>query len=286
MFYGLLLLYTGFNFISQVQITDKETTDMLMAITAISMALSPVFMLINEKVLLPKFGVRKETKQDADEIDEQHKVIIAGFSHFGSTVGRFLRANGVEATILDNNTDTVDLLRKMGFKVFYGDATRADLLESAGAAEAKILISAIDSPETTMQLVETVKKHFPDLELMIRSKNRFDAYELMDIGVNDVYRENLDTSIRLGKDVLIKLGHRAYSAHRSAQNFMKYDEAAMKELAAQRHDLKQYISGVREQIALQEELLRKDLQHNPSESDHDWDSELLRNSITGKQKNS
>ncbi len=275
-----------FSFISQVQITDKETTDMLMAITAISMALSPVFMLINEKVLLPKFGVRKETKQDADEIDEQHKVIIAGFSHFGSTVGRFLRANGVEATILDNNTDTVDLLRKMGFKVFYGDATRADLLESAGAAEAKILISAIDSPETTMQLVETVKKHFPDLELMIRSKNRFDAYELMDIGVNDVYRENLDTSIRLGKDVLIKLGHRAYSAHRSAQNFMKYDEAAMKELAAQRHDLKQYISGVREQIALQEELLRKDLQHNPSESDHDWDSELLRNSITGKQKNS
>ncbi|NUN09020.1 MAG: cation:proton antiporter [Ignavibacteriaceae bacterium] len=271
-----------FSFISQLRITGQETTDMLMAITAISMAVSPVLMLINEKFLLVKFGVSKKPEQDADKIDEQHKVIIAGFSHFGSTIGRFLRANGVEATILDNNTDTVDLLRRMGFKVFYGDATRPDLLESAGAAEAKILISAVDSPETAIQISETVKKHFPRLQLLVRSKNRFDAYELMDIGITDIYRENLDTSIRLGRDVLVKLGFRSYSVHRAAQNFLRYDEEAMKDLAAQRHNMKEYISGVREKIGLQEALLRRDLDYNPSETDHAWDSDHLRQAITGK----
>lgn len=275
-----------FSFISQLRITAQETTDMLMAITAISMAVSPVLMLVNEKILLVKFGVSKEPRQDADKIDEQHKVIIAGFSHFGSTIGRFLRASGVEATILDNNTDTVDLLRKMGFKVFYGDATRVDLLESAGAAEAKILISAVDSPETAIQIAETVKKHFPNLQLLVRAKNRFDAYELMDIGITDIYRENLDTSIRLGRDVLVKLGFRSYSVHRAAQNFLRYDEEAMKDLAAQRHNMKEYISGVREKIGMQEELLRRDLQYNPSETDHAWDSEHLRNAVTGKKPDS
>jgi len=186
-----------------------------------------------------------------------------------------LRANGISATILDNDSDRVDLLRKMGFKVFYGDATRIDILKSAGADQAKVLIAAIDSPETNYDLVEKTKKLFPHLTIMVRAKSRLDAYELLDMGVKDIYRESLDTSVRLGIDVLVKLGVRKYSATRAGQNFIKYDEAAMPDLARHRHNQDTYIFNTREQIQLQEQLLTNDRELNPTLNDHAWDSEAM-----------
>jgi CPA2 family monovalent cation:H+ antiporter-2 len=167
----------------------------------------------------------------------------------------------------------------MGFNVFYGDATRAELLESAGAREASILISAIDTPETNLELVKTVQKHFPNLQLMIRSKNRFDAYELMNLDVQHIYREHLDTSVRMGEDVLKKLGFRAYTVHRAAQHFIGYDEAAMHKLYKLRHDTKQYISETKKQIEMQEELLNNDFAQKPTLNDHAWDSDEIKQSI-------
>jgi len=187
-----------------------------------------------------------------------------------------LRANGMNATILDHDADRVDLLRRLGFKVFYGDATRVDLLESAGAAEAKILVSAIDSPEINLELVETVQKHFPHLQLMIRAKNRFDAYELLNLNVANIYREHLDTSVRMGVDILKKLGFRSYTLHRAAQNFILYDEAAMRELYLVRHDTNQYISASRKQIEMQEELLNNDFIKSPDMNDNAWDSDEMK----------
>ena len=128
-----------FAFMGTLGILSGTWLDILMAATALSMAVTPVLMLINERLILPQFGTKRSDDQPADKIDVSNSVIIAGFSTFGSTVGRFLRANGVDATILDNNSDQVELLRKMGFRVFYGDATRIDILHSAGAAEAAIL---------------------------------------------------------------------------------------------------------------------------------------------------
>lgn len=268
--------FVTFSFASQLQILDKPTTEMLMAITAISMTITPLLILLNEKLILPRVGTLEKEDKDADEVNEKNGVIIAGFSHFGSTIGRFLRANGIQATILDNDSDRVDLLRKMGFKVYYGDATRVDLLESAGAHEAKILISAIDSPETNYLLVETIKKHFPNLEMMVRAKNRADAYELMELDVNNIYREHLDSSVRLGKDVLVKLGFRAHTVNRLAQNFIKYDEAALKELVKVKHDQKEYISSVRRTIEMQEALLSSELNKKFALNDHAWDSEVMK----------
>jgi CPA2 family monovalent cation:H+ antiporter-2 len=171
----------------------------------------------------------------------------------------------------------------MGFKVFYGDATRIDILKSAGAAEAKILIAAIDSPDINFDLVEKTKNTFPDLTVMVRAKSRLDAYELLDMGIKDVYRESLDTSVRLGVDVLVKLGVRKYSAVRASQNFIKYDETAMRELARHRHDQSDYIFTTREQIQIQEQMLNKDIEVNPNINDHAWDSDLFEEkSDTGK----
>lgn len=263
-------------FIAQLGILTTPWVGTLMAVTAISMALTPLLMLAVERLVLPRVGTPEAAARPADTVEEKHAVIIAGFSHFGSTVGRFLRANGVEATILDNDSDRVDLLRRMGFRVYYGDATRHDLLESAGAADARILISAVDGFETAHRLVDTVQKHFPHLRLLVRTRHRFDAYEFMDLGVAGVYREHLDTSIRMGVDVLRALGHRAYAAHRAGQQFRRYDEAAMAELARQRHDMPGYILSVRERIAEQEALLAADRQLDPTAGDHAWDSEQMR----------
>lgn len=273
-----------FAFISQLKILSTHWTDMMMGATAITMTVTPLLLLANERFILPRFGTKESVEEkEADAVDARYPVIIAGFGHFGSTIGRFLRANGVHAVILDNDSDRVDVLRKMGFKVFYGDATRLDILKCAGADEAKIIIAAIDSPEINLSLVDTIKKEFPHLQIMVRAKSRLDAYELIDAGVKDIYRESLDTSVRLGVDALIALGFRKYSAVRAGQNFIKYDETALKKLAAHRHDQEAYIFNTREQIEIQEQLLAADREANPTLYDHAWDSEAHAEKTSGDE---
>ena len=269
-----------FSFSGQLNIIDQEWMNLLMAVTAISMAITPLLLLLNEKVIDPRFGTSERPKErEPDAIDEHNPVIIVGFGHFGSTIGRFLRANGVNATILDNDSDRVELLRKMGFKVYYGDAKRYDLLTSAGAGEAKILVAAIDSPESNMELVKTVKKHFPHLQIMVRARNRMDAYEFIEEGINGIYRESLDTSIKMAVDVLTRLGQRRYTAYRQGMKFLQYDEEALLSMSQQRHDMKLYIIKARENFQLQEELLSRDFQQDLSANDHAWDSEVIREGL-------
>jgi CPA2 family monovalent cation:H+ antiporter-2 len=270
------------SFANQLTILNREQMDIMMAVTAISMTITPLLLLLNERVIDPRFGVKEKagTGNEADsEIEHHHPVIIAGFGHFGSTIGRFLRANGIESVILDHDSDRVALLRKMGFKVYYGDATRLDLLQSAGADKAKILIAAIDSPETNQALITTVRKNFPSLHIMARAKSRMDAYDLLDMGLEDIYRESLHTSVKLAVDVLTRLGHRSYTATRQGQKFMQYDEDALRQMAVHRHDMKKYVIKARETFRLQEELLAKDLAQESGENDHAWDSEPIRETL-------
>jgi CPA2 family monovalent cation:H+ antiporter-2 len=266
-----------FSFMHQLHLLSAEWTDTMMGATALSMTATPLLLLANERFMLPRFGTKEKAEKEADDIDLHYPVIIAGFGPFGSTVGRFLRVNGIEATILDNDSDRVDLLRKMGFKVFYGDATRIDILKAAGADRAKILIAAIGLPDINHDLVEKTRKLFPQLTVMARAENRQDAYDYIERGIMDIYRESFDTSVRLGVEVLVKLGHRRYSATRAGQNFVRYDEAAMHKLVQHRHDKTTYIDTFREQIRIQEQLLMSDMEMNPSLNDHAWDSDLRKN---------
>jgi CPA2 family monovalent cation:H+ antiporter-2 len=247
-----------------------------MAVITCTMIVSPVLLFLHEKFLSQRFRHPEPEPEYAVNPDEHQRVIIAGFGHFGSTLGRFLRANGVEATILDNDSDRVSLLRKMGFTVHYGDATRLELLEAAGANKAHILVSAIDSPEKNLALQETVNKHFPHLEIYMRARNRMDAYEFIDRGVNHIYRESTHASLEMGIDVLGALGHRKYTVRRKASEFIKRDEAALFRLARTRHDKDTYISSVREEIEAQEELLKADSQFREDRPDNAWDKNLLR----------
>jgi voltage-gated potassium channel Kch len=203
-------------------------------------------------------------------------VIIAGFGEFGATVGRMLRANGVKATVLDLDSDRVDLLRKLGMEVYYGDASRDDLLRSAGAEEAKLLVLALDSPEHTLELVRTARQHFPHLRILARAFAWDDGYELVTAGVEHVYRQSVDTAARAGTDALHLLGERAYTAQRAAQTFLHHDEESLHELARSRGDGNVYLSATRQRIEDLERIMLVDRGEPDRERDSGWDPESLR----------
>ncbi|HEX7847806.1 MAG TPA: monovalent cation:proton antiporter-2 (CPA2) family protein [Chitinophagaceae bacterium] len=264
-----------FSFSLQEGILPKETIDIMVAVVAITMALTPLLMLVNEKLVLPLVGTKeKAPEREADEIDEKNPVIIAGFGHFGNTIGRFLKAHKIGMTILDIDSDRVELLRKMGFKVYYGDATRYDLLQSAGAHHAKLIIIALEPAEKRLEMIETIKKHFPNLRMLVRSENRFDSYDLMNAGMLHVYRETFDTAMRVGVDTMKFLGYRQYSAQRAARLFAKLDEANLKKLAAIR-DWDDYVLAAKENIEELERMLQTDNNQIGGIRDTGWDEESL-----------
>ena len=257
-------------------ILSKEMTDNLVAATAISMALTPLLMMLNEKFLLPRLCAQSAAipMREPDVQAEENPVIIAGYGHFGNTVGRFLRANRIGTTVLDIDSDNVDLLRRMGFKVYYGDASRHDLLEIAGAGKAKLIIIAISDEEKRLEMISTIKKHFPNLRMLVRSTNRTDAYNLMNAGMLHIYRETLDTSIRMGVDAMKMLGYRAQDVDRSAETFFTEDERKLKYLASIRNE-EEYVMAIRKYTEEIETLLRADSEEQPYQKEGSWENKIL-----------
>jgi len=268
-----------FSFASQNSVLATSTTQRLIAAVAISMAITPLLMLLNEKLLQPRFGTREQEARSPDVIEENNPVIIAGFGRVGGIVGRFLQANGVGTTVLEFDSDHVEVLRKLGRKVFYGDASRLDLLRAAGAEHAKVMLLAIDDHAKTMGVVETIRAEFPHLRLLVRAGDRLDAYELIEHGVEDVYRETFETSLRMGVDALKALDVRAHRAHRAAQRFRRHDEASLRELAGKQHDRAQYFTVAREQMQLLETTMLQDLEEQDTASDGAWDAESIRKDL-------
>lgn len=269
----LLSFAFGLNILSQDQM------DMMLVITALSMSFTPIIGIINERFILPKMGTKESIKRPTDHIAKSQKIILVGFGHFGSTIGRFLRSHGVEATILDHDSNRVDFLRKMGFEVYYGDATRLDLLESAGIAEAKIIICATNKISVSKAISKIVKEKYPHVEMMIRTKNRYDAYELLNLGHENIYRESLETSLTLAKNVLSRMGFRKYTLNRQVQNFIKYDEDSLRRLAKEPKREDDYIFKARKELEQQEKFLNEDFKRGIVEYDNHWDSEHIRKAL-------
>jgi monovalent cation:proton antiporter-2 (CPA2) family protein len=263
-------------FADQEGILGATITSPLVAAVALSMALTPLLMLFNERIVAPRFGTTERVVREPDAIDEETPVVIAGFGQFGTTIGRLLLANGVPITVLEIDSDRVDLARRLGLKVYYGDATRHDLLETAGAMQARLLVVAVDSAEKTIELVHTAQKHFPHLTILARAFEWPDAHALYAAGVEHVYREDLDTALRGGTDALRLLGFRAYAAQRAAQKFLHHDLKSMRELTTLRDDGATYLSAARARIAALEQMLKADRQDLGRERDDSWDAETLR----------
>jgi voltage-gated potassium channel Kch len=265
---------------TQAGVFGDDIARPLVAAVALSMALTPLLILLNERVVQPRIGraAAVAPARPADEVAERGTVLVAGFGDFGSTVGRLLRANGVPTTVLDIDSDRVELLRSMGMTVYYGDASRVDLLHAAGADRARAIVISLDTPERTLDLAHTVQRHFPHLTILARAFDWDDAHGLLAAGVAHVYRSSLDTAVRLGTDTLHLLGFRAHAAFRAGQRFVRHDEESMRELTTLRRgdDQRAYVGAVRRRIEQLEALLRADMAERDLDADGGWDPETLR----------
>ena len=267
------------SFATQQDVLSIEVTAPLVAVVASTMALTPLLMLVNERLIQPRFGTKETDDREPDAIDETNPVIIAGYGRMGTIIGRLLRVSGIRATVLEVDSDHVDMLRNLGHKVFYGDASRVDLLRAAGAETAKVLIVALDDPEKILEIVDTARKHFPHLSVYCRAIGRTHAYELVETGVDRVYRETLDSSLRVGTDVMRELGVPAFEALRRTRRFRRHDERAMREMSGAQHDRKNYIHLVRQQSEELERLLCADRDDPDVFVDAAWDTDGLRRDV-------
>lgn len=226
-------------FAAKLEIIDLYISSQLISVVAISMMITPFLQLLNERWIEPNFNVK--LKEDTSEEDFstliQKKIIIVGFGHFGSTVGRLLRIAKVKATILDHDSNRVNMLRKKGFQVFYGDAKRLEVLRAAGAENASIIVLCLDNPESNHFLVKQIKKNFPHLKIFIRARNRMDAYQYINEDIDNIYRETLETAVNMGVDILHESGMRKYAARRLANKFENIDKESLARLAREDFDI-------------------------------------------------
>ena len=213
-----------------------------------------------------------EQEREADEIDEeQPRVIIAGFGRFGQITGRLLLSSGVKMVILDHDPDHVDTLRKFDMKVFYGDATRVDLLESAGAAKAEVLINAIDDPQTSMQLVELVKEHFPNLTIISRARDVDHYIQLRQAGVAAPERETFEGALKSGRMALESLGLGAYEARERADLFRRFNTDMVEEMVAMAGSTATERAAVfKRTSAMLTEIINEDRNHLSLVQRHGW----------------
>lgn len=260
-----------FSFATQNQVLSPEVANPLIAVVALSMAITPLLVIINEKLFQPRFTTLKESRE-ADSIDEENPVIIAGFGRFGHIVGRLLKANGVPTTVLDLDPEQIDTLRRFGLKVFYGDAGRLDLLHAAGAEKAKLLLLAIDNPEHANEIATQVRHHYPHLKILARANSLHHSYELLHVGVDQVFRETLDSALDMGIESLKRLGFRSYQAHRAARLFKRHETQTAHELYELWEDKSAYYERAGERVTELEQLLQEDERDFPESADHAWEA--------------
>jgi glutathione-regulated potassium-efflux system ancillary protein KefC len=202
---------------------SAEWEALLTITVALSMALTPLLLRVHDR--LAARGTRAE--REPDTIDAEAPVIIAGFGRFGQIVGRLLLANDIRAVVLDHDPDQVESLRKFGYRVFYGDATRLDLLEAAGAKKARLLVNAIDDVESSLALVDRVRANFPDLPIVSRARNVSHYFELKLRGVEVAERETFEAALRVGRSALERLGIDRYRARELADAFRRHNIASV-----------------------------------------------------------
>jgi CPA2 family monovalent cation:H+ antiporter-2/glutathione-regulated potassium-efflux system ancillary protein KefC len=234
------------------------------------MFLTPLMFLAHEKFIGKRPTEGDEREADAIEPNGR-KVILAGFGRLGTDLGRFLISAGIRPVILDHDPANVAVLRKFGFEVYYGDITRLDLLEAAGAAEAELLLITIRDVDKAVKLIELVQKHYPQLKIAANAADRSSAYDLMDLGVTNIRRETFGSALELGQVALQLLGRDPYEAHRLVRLFRKNDEGMMPELyRTHREDEEKYISMYLQQTADLEDLMERDQNMDLEELDKAW----------------
>ncbi|MEO5969033.1 MAG: cation:proton antiporter, partial [Bdellovibrionia bacterium] len=242
-------------------IFDSPTSQSLTAAVVLSMFCSPLLIQGYFKWIQPRFAAVRH-KREPDKIDDNESpVIVAGFGRFGQMVTRLLRACGLKPTVLDFDAEQVDIVRRFGMKAFYGDASQMDLLRSAGAGQAKLLIIAIDDAEKALQIIDCVKKEFPHLKILARAYDRIQAYEMIHRGVSNPYIETSGSALNLGIEALQVLGFPAQEALRASQLFKRRNDESIQALAKAYMELDNsaYVAHARKWTYALEKTLQGDI---------------------------
>jgi glutathione-regulated potassium-efflux system ancillary protein KefC len=252
---GSEFAFVVFGVAREARVLPGQWEPLLTAAVALSMACAPLLLIAYDKLV----ARQARAQRDADAVtDEGHGVVIAGFGRYGQIVGRMLLAHGLRPTVLDHDPDNIDFIRQFGYKVFYGDATRRDLLESAGIAKAKLLVVAIDGVEDSLQLVDLVRGDFPQVSIVARARNVRHWLELTERGVTAVQRETFDSALRSGRDALQVLGLAPYEAREFAEAFRRQNEATLQALLPHFRDQDKTVAIAKSGRQELEENLRRD----------------------------
>lgn len=223
-----------------------QVASQLTLIVALSMAVTPLLLLLNQRFIEPRFCQGDDRPMDTiDEADSRNPVIIVGFGRFGQVVGRLLIGNQINTTVIDHNPDQIERLRKFGFKTYYGDVLRSDVLHSAGAGQARLIVLAMDDAETTNQAVERIKQEFPNLTIVARAIDRVHALDLVDLGVEHITRETFYSALKMGRETLELLGFSKQQADRLTDRLREHDIETLYKQVAIRDDEKALISMAR-----------------------------------------
>jgi glutathione-regulated potassium-efflux system ancillary protein KefC len=223
--------FVVFQAAAQAGVIDAPTSSLLVAGVAVSMLATPLALVLADRWLLPRLARQAAPKMAEIDEPQSEQVIIAGFGRYGQVVGRLLMANGIRPTVLDYDSEAVEGLRRFGIKVFYGDATRLDLLRVAGAETARVLVVAIDDVEHSLALVDLAREHFPHLALVARARNVQHWYQLRSRGVALIERETFDSALMSARSVLEALGFERHQARNLALRFRRHNLEQLEESA-------------------------------------------------------
>lgn len=251
---------------------DAEQVAVLSAVVGGSMALTPLMLKGLDRWMLSQSSGKNQ--KPPDQIEDSHpEVIIAGFGRVGQIIGRILFANRIRATVMDQDPEQVESLRRFGFQVYYGNATRLDLLEAAGARTAKVIVVAVDDFDAVVAIVQLAQEHFPHLKIVARARNLAQVYKLMDLNVHVWERETFEASLKLGTEVLRELGWSPYRAARAGNTFRRHNIRLIHEMHRMRDNQRDVISAVKQSRADLEKMFIGE-ERMLRRSEEGWDLEI------------
>ena len=265
------------SFSKQNKLFDEYTASLLLLVVTLSMAISPLLLIFNDKAVSPILA-RWQNKLEYDEVEEQENpVILAGFGRFGLVIGRILLANNIKVTILDNNPSNVEVLRKYGFKLYFGDVTRPQMLENAGIRNARMLILSMAEHDEALKVAKYVREKYPHVKILARAKDIFHVFEYFKLDVRTVQREMFVSATELGAKALVELGFTKYDAYRSTRTFKHHEEQVTEELY--KHWLEDHNEFIRETQRFREqvsETLQAEKNYSIHDSECAWDVDSLK----------
>lgn len=253
--------FVVFQAAAQAGVISTPASSLLVATVALSMLLSPLLLVLADRVIAPRLERRASAQATAmPEISEPQDapIVIAGFGRYGQIVGRMLYANGLKPTVLEHDAEAIEALRKFGWRVFYGDATRLDLLRTAGAATARVLVLAIDDVAQSLKVAQIAREHFPQLTVVARARNVQHFYALRDLGVQLIERETLDSALMSARCVLETMGWQPHQARTLAMRFRKHTVEQLDAAAAHWQDEAWRVASVKTGRQQLEELFAQE----------------------------